>query len=617
MSIEQRLKAAAQEVSRHPEEAIKLAQTGLLETPDDNPLRQHWLVIMGNAYLRLSDNALAIEWYNKALRNIHPSRDTQLLCSVLTGLGNALLFSHPEQAIGYYEQTLCFLEDEKHLKNRSNILLNMAVSYKQMGNIEKALYLYLDCIKMKQQIADSNGLQRAYNNLGSLYNSLNKPDIALDYFKKAREITPRDSSWDDVNLMYNIGNSYLLQNKFAEARSVLLTALSVAEEKKYFLIQRNCYRLLAQCSFAENNIDEAMMFHHTQSSLSEKLYFENSETLKTISETLNVLVQRANSQNYDLLNEELVHATGLHCIGASPAMIDVVRRALIAASHPDVNVLITGESGTGKEIIARIIHFAQERPRGNFIASNAGAIPASLVESEFFGHVKGAFTGATSDRAGLFELAHQGTLFLDEIAEMPYELQSRLLRILEEKRVRRVGGNQAKSFSFRMIAATNQNIDELIAKKQFRLDLLHRLNTIEIHIPPLRDRREDIEPLVKFFVQQFADRMNISKPKVTHTSLAGFHGYSFPGNVRELRNLVERAMIFSEGTMLRFTVGKSSAKSVTHSKSSNSFNLLEQEKKTIARALEQTKGNKTQAAALLGISRMTLLRKLKMYQKEL
>ncbi|MDO9633920.1 MAG: sigma-54 dependent transcriptional regulator [Paludibacter sp.] len=299
-------------------------------------------------------------------------------------------------------------------------------------------------------------------------------------------------------------------------------------------------------------------------------------------------------------------------IGVSPQIISVYEQARTAAKYPDANVLITGESGTGKENIARIIHYSSDRNGNLFCAVNSSAITDTLLESEFFGHKKGSFTGAITDKMGFFEVCHQGTLFLDEIADMPFNLQAKILRATEEKVITRVGDTTPIQTDFRIISATNHDIEAWVEEKKFRLDLLHRLNTLHIHIPPLRERPEDIKPLLQYYVNDFATKFNKQAIHVSKEVFDALQQYDFPGNVRELKNMAERAVILCNGNLLSihdFPVKLSKNKKTMQE--SDQVNLKENEIKMILEALHICKYNQTAASDLLGISRDALIRKMK------
>lgn len=329
-------------------------------------------------------------------------------------------------------------------------------------------------------------------------------------------------------------------------------------------------------------------------------------------------------------------------VGASSAMQNVFR-TIEKISSIDSTILITGESGTGKELIAKAIHFSSPRARHHMVTVNCGAIPEELLESELFGHVKGAFTGATSNRMGRFEAAHRGTLFLDEIGDMPLNLQVKLLRVLQETSFQAVGSNETIEVNVRIIAATNQDLNDLIQKKLFREDLFYRLNVININIPSLRTRREDIPMLIKFFMGKHCKEHQRSILDIDDYALQVLMDYEWPGNVRELENLIEQLVVFKEGQKIcmedlpsRFWP-KKSALAGTPDMSGDSKTALSLapnnphppymrlpdagldfnevvarfEEGLILQALERTQWNKNQAAKLLALNRTTLVEKLK------
>jgi DNA-binding NtrC family response regulator len=287
-----------------------------------------------------------------------------------------------------------------------------------------------------------------------------------------------------------------------------------------------------------------------------------------------------------------------------------------------VNVLITGESGTGKELVARAIHFGSPRTAGPFIAVNCVAIPADLAESILFGHIRGAFTGATMDRKGYFELADGGTLFLDEIGDMPAALQAKLLRVLEDGRITPLGGTREKKVDVRVVAATNADLQTSIAGGAFRQDLYFRLAQFPVHLPPLRERPEDIPLLATHFLQLFATEMGSAVPAVEPAVMTALSRYPFPGNVRELKNVIERALIESGGGVVQLQhiyVSKmdspipqqATAPLESHEAVGDlPLNLEAAENLLIKRALAETGGNIAEAARRLGINRTRIYRKL-------
>jgi transcriptional regulator with PAS, ATPase and Fis domain len=281
-------------------------------------------------------------------------------------------------------------------------------------------------------------------------------------------------------------------------------------------------------------------------------------------------------------------------------------------------VLILGENGTGKEVVAQEIHKRSNRAAEVFIAVDMGSITESLFESELFGHKKGAFTGAVSERIGRFQAANSGTLFLDEIGNLPLHLQSRLLSVLEQRQVVPVGANSPVAIDVRLICATNMPLRKMVKEGSFREDLLYRINTVEVVLPPLRERGQDLGLLLEHFIEIYARKYNLPKRKFTAEALAQLATYAWPGNVRELRHAVERAMIMSTQEQLQATellpgASDADADVVITPTASSELNLDKVEQQTIERALRKHKGNISHAAFDLGITRTSLYRRMEKY----
>lgn len=341
-----------------------------------------------------------------------------------------------------------------------------------------------------------------------------------------------------------------------------------------------------------------------------------------------------------LLKEELKDRYQLEktIIGNSPVMREIYK-TIGKVAPSDVTILVQGESGTGKELIARAIHFNSKRLGKPFIALNCAAIPKELLESELFGHEKGAFTGATERKPGKFEQANNGTIFLDEIGDMPFDLQAKILRVLQEKEVTRTGGSQIIPVDVRVVAATNQDLEEMVRRKQFREDLFYRLNVIPLHLVPLRQRAEDIPLLVDYFLSKVCTELEVPVKQCAPDAISLLSTYSWPGNVRELENTIKRAVILSADPLLvaadfpglRVQKGGESAQSedlslegIVDLKLRGSFinmekmesgdvytMVLEQVERPLLRfVLEKTRGNQVRAAEILGINRNTLRKKI-------
>jgi len=316
----------------------------------------------------------------------------------------------------------------------------------------------------------------------------------------------------------------------------------------------------------------------------------------------------------NLLRERVArHAAAKHFVAGSPAMQDVLELAARVAPL-DTTVLVYGESGTGKEFIVRLIHDQSPRASGPFVSINCAALTETLLESELFGHVRGAFTGAHRDKAGLFEVAGNGTLFLDEIGEVAPTVQAKLLRALQEREIRRVGAERNIKVNARVVAATNRDLRAAVDEGTFREDLYFRLGAFVITVPPLRERREDIPPLVHDFLRRAAARVKKDVEAVSADAMTALMRYAWPGNVRELEHAIERAVIVARGTSVkvRDLPPEVSQKPRTRA-ADDSLDLHAQERASIERALERFGGNRRQAAAALKISTVTLWRRMKQY----
>jgi two-component system, NtrC family, response regulator AtoC len=316
-------------------------------------------------------------------------------------------------------------------------------------------------------------------------------------------------------------------------------------------------------------------------------------------------------------------APGSRLVGESEA-VRALRRAIEKIARTDTTVLITGESGSGKEVVAREIHALSPRAEEPFVAVNIGGVHDNLMESELFGHEKGAFTGADARKTGLFELAGAGTLFLDEIGEMPPPLQVKLLRVLQERRVRRLGGIRDIPVGARILSATNKDIEAMVHEGRFREDLYYRLNVVRIAVPPLRERAEDVPMLATFILEKLRLRMNRGGARLGEGAAEALMAYPFPGNVRELENILERALIYCEGDEIRAAdldvaqLGRAKERGPEGPEAppADAASLDSMEREAIARALGKWKGNRSKAAEELGISRRTIQNKIKKYGLE-
>lgn len=328
------------------------------------------------------------------------------------------------------------------------------------------------------------------------------------------------------------------------------------------------------------------------------------------------------------LKKELVTKYGFENIIGTSNSIQQIFALINRVSELKVNVLVSGESGTGKELVARAVHYSGSRKDGPFIPVNCGAIPETLIESEFFGHAKGAFTGATRDKKGLFEEANGGTIFLDEIGDLPVHLQVKLLRVLEEKKVRPLGKTEPVNIDVRIISATNKNLEQEIMESKFREDLFYRLNVIKVAIPPLRERKDDIPMLAHHFLNKFAKEMDKKITGISNEALEELEKYHYPGNIRELENIIARCVALESNEVIK----KESLPNLNtegdyidltdtlNAKDSIDSVLGDVEKQIIENALKSSRGNKSEAAKMLGITLRSLryrLAKHRIYDEQL
>jgi two-component system response regulator HydG len=348
-------------------------------------------------------------------------------------------------------------------------------------------------------------------------------------------------------------------------------------------------------------------------------FIEKPLDLEYFRAQVNRAAEKASLQRQNLvLQEQVDAAAGFEgVVGTSAAMRSVVQTARQVAAS-DIPVLITGESGTGKELIARAIHNNSRRRKQRLVIMNCAGMPESILEDELFGHVRGAYTGAAGEREGRFEYADGGTLFMDEIGDMPGNMQAKLLRVLENGEVVRLGSNAPIQVDVRLISATNKNLGEMVESRQFREDLFFRIKGVEIHLPPLRERREDIPLLIHFFMQQFAEKYGKEITGIKPEAQQLLMSYSWPGNVRELRNEVEKLVVLSPSPeigpeSLPKTIRPGTAVAVGGLENVVGISLEQLEKEAIRNTLKLTNGNREQAAKILGIGERTLYRKIKEY----
>lgn len=643
--------------------AKKAFKQALLLSENENTIKDiiYFSNNLGGIHLKLDNHTKAIKFFQRSYDLSSEMNDKKRMSVCLNNIGNVYFcLENYEKSLEYFLKSFKYREKTEEELHIANSLNNIGAIYLQINNNKKALGCFEKAFKIHSKIDNLSGIKVSLNNLGITFDKMKDYKKAMEYHKKSLAIRKESGNKTEISYaLNNIGNIYKNKGEFTKALEFYLQAFEPDEKQidksmyliilinlgsTYFEIKdyknaiaylQRSLRIASEMDLKENlltiysylsdyykevgKFDDALEFYKKHSEIKDKLNEKNTSK-KILELQMNFEIkQKAKEKEldklksigdkYSLISKDLEQRIERDFIGESKAIKDIIKDTLKAAEYDKTNVLITGESGTGKEIIARIIHHASSRKEDGFYPINCSSVPDSLLESEFFGHKKGTFTGAVNDKKGLFQLAHKGTLFLDEIADMQLALQAKLLRAIEEKKIKRVGGAKEIHVDIRIIAATNQNIIKLLDEKKFRLDLYHRLNTLIINIPPLRERPEDIESLLNHFVQSLSKKINKSLPIIDPDLLDFLKQYNFPGNVREFKNLVERALIICENNILNqkcFPL----IHSHQQTKTTSVLNIKENEIILIKSALKKTNFNKSKAAEILGISRHTLLRRI-------
>ncbi len=586
--------------------ALKILQTG----GDVSALSTATLNI-GMLYISLKNYEQAAEFTSQALELGRQVNNTSTIASALANLGS--ISSNQEQyqlALDYYQQALALALAHNNKYVEANMMLNIGLAYKHLqqhslsrehltlaleqqrrqgsldgivkcllslsdleqdsGDLSKALEYAIDSEELARQNENLANLPGCYKHLAKIYERLHRYKKTIDYWKKVLEAEKQ------------------LWNQQSQKQLAELQARYEVEQKQK---EAEFFRQKAQVL-------------ETQNALIEQQKNELSAALDKL---------RASEIKYETIDTELHRKIGRDLIGQSQAITNIMHLIAIVAQSDSTNVLIIGESGTGKEIVARQIHNLSNRSKHNFFGVNTAAIPESLFESEFFGYEKNAFTNADQQHIGWFEIANQGTLFLDEIGSMPLDHQVKLLRVLEERKIVRLGSHKEIPVSARLVSATNLNLNNQVQKGQFREDLYHRISTFVIQIPPLRERLEDIPVLLKHFVKMFSTQLNKRITRIDPAVITALRQYNFPGNVRELKNLVERAVIVAQSSTLKpghFLIPGCQQMDIP---AAGIVPLHEMEKKAIVRALQATNNHISDAAELLQIERRALSRRMSKY----
>lgn len=524
----------------------------------------------------------------------------------------------PEKSLQYLENTLQLKERRGNIPGQISTLMNLGVTHSE-SDPDKAQEYYLKALALMDDSTPVYLRVVLLNNLGGCLEDANNLDGALKYYLGALSIMERTDQFHyQAPILKHVGTVYFKQGKYDEALAEISKSLETSTKTGAKAEIKDCYLLLSDIYIAKSEYKTALDYRVKYDQVKEEVFQQDlSVQLSELQKKYEKSSLQASCLQHEksLITEELKKTMNTGFVGVSSSIREVKRLAMEAAMHKDTRVLITGESGVGKEIVARLIHYSDPLNKGRFVDVNCCSIPESMAESEFFGYVRGAFTGALNSKSGILEEADNGTLFLDEIGDMPMLLQSKLLRVLETHQIKRLGSNKDVPVNFRLVSATNRKISELISENMFRVDLMYRINTLEIFIPPLRERKDDIEPLLNYYLTEYANRMNKAVPSYDKALLNWLCEYSFPGNVRELRNIIERVMIFLNGnklSMADFACQMPTECCVIKHKDTPHGNKLQNiEENALLSELKACNGNQTQAARNLGIPYSTFKRKYK------
>lgn len=599
-----------------------------LDKDSDPYLRLNLLIDTGTAYYHFQQYDKAIFFISSALELSHKMKDLNNQMTLLNNLSTLYsLVGRYTEAEEMLKRGLSLSEEHDIPFQKVQFLFNLGVLNMRQDKYTEALRLLLDC----EQAAKSFNLTNISfwsdlnSNLAGCYRYLGEVDLAWQRLEEARRVLADSADTNTLQeLDLNKANYLISLGKYSESRKLLKSVIKYATKNKLFDVLITAQLNLHESYKKANDYVKAcsclLDLHRIH--LEYQQYLMTEQT-KDYDQRIQILMQDYNEvqQQYSSLQQDIRNYLGSEFVGKSKAHQKVLEAALLAAQHPNASVLLIGESGTGKDVIARMIHNNSARRDAQLIAVNMAAISPNLLESEFFGHKKGSFTGAISDTKGFFLEANQGSLFLDEISEMPFNLQAKLLRVLESRKLTPVGSSRELAFDTRVISSTNRDIMQMIRNDQFRLDLYHRLNTIEIHVPPLRERPEDIEVLVLHYTEKLARELKMPVPKIALSFFQALQQYSFPGNVRELKNVIERLLILQSGTDWdnRILNKLPSLKLGIQSKPDSTIKSRKEklEKEEIIEALQKCAGKQKAAAKLLGISESTLTRRIVAYNLEI
>lgn len=615
---------------------------------------------VGYIYECLGDLDKAFQYYQLGMQYGMKIQNDEVLSLAYTGLGRiSAMRGKLKQAIHF------FLEAKKRIKEKNSdnyfsICNNLGIAYGSIGQHKEALdylepFLTKDiekqdpdtfiaiaintatCYRVLKEVNKAEEtLERAltcanklnyYNDMASIMINIGNIKIkqkqyksALNWYNKANNANSKiNDKRHKLAILHGIGIAYKGMQDYSKALNALSKAHPLAEELQLLDKLAENHALLSQVYELQGDTQTA--FGHYKKSTEYEMKVKNEAYKQEIQaikqEYEKPIINGKTLTNYtdtSLISQELQKLVKIPLIGSNIQMQNVIHQALMVSENDGLPVLIIGETGSGKEAIARLIHFASLRKEKPFVTVNSAAFATSLIESAFFGSEKGAFTGSANRNLGYFETANNGTLFLDEIGDMPLKMQSKFLRVIEEKIIHRIGSTKDIKVDFRLISATNKDLSVMALGNEFRFDLLNRINVMEIHLPPLRNRQDDIPLLVDYYLQTLSASQGRSAPIITKEALDLLVNYPFPGNIRELKNILQRSLLLCHDSVLdaeAINIQQTTCNICNDLPNLPSLKLDECEEWLINRAMSMCNGLQKKAAELLGITPYSLSRKLK------
>ena len=542
------------------------------------------LLNLASVYNRINESQKALRYFEDIDLDYVKKRNINMYFSILFNIGEVLInLGKHERAKLNIDSVLEHATKVNNIEMMIGCMINLGNLNRSINNYEDGLRFYNDALDYIEQEKNERQEQIIYQNFGVLLMDMKNFDNAITKFKKAQELAKKQNNENQiVSILENLAICYQKKRDYKEAFLYLQKTLKL--KKIYDAKLKKKEKELQQNPL----INSGSTFHYA---------FKNT---------------------HSQISKEIAQKIGSPIIGHSEGLLKAIQQSFLSAKNKNVSILLRGESGTGKELFAKLIHYSSERGRFPFIDINSASFTKSLAESTLFGHSKGAFTGASYDQKGLFLKANNGTLFLDEIAEMPADIQSKFLRVLETKSVSPIGSSKNYNIDFRLISATHQSLEDLIDQKKFRFDLFNRINTIEILIPPLRERKEDLPLIIDYYSKLIAEKLNQKETKFTSSALEKLYNYDYPGNVRELINILEKIILFSDNNKIDSydIIFRGEDKKTEFSRDIN-LNIEENEVFLIKKALDKSGGIKSEAAKFLGISYYSLKRRIEKYGLDL